>query len=80
MNISEHITISIELTPDERERFEQLAHRQGFAEITEYLHHLMVQDLDLVDEDLTDTNPEDSFREGWADIVAGRVHLASALW
>lgn len=80
MNISEHVTISIELTLDEHEKFERLAHKQGFTALTDYVQHLMLQDLDVEDEELSDSNLEESFREGWADIVAGRVHPASALW
>lgn len=80
MNISEHITISIELTPDEHEKFERLARKQGFTELTDYLQHIMLQDLELEDEAQDDLTPEDIFREGWSDIVAGRVHPASALW
>ena len=78
MNISEHVTISIELTPDERDKFEQLARKQGYNALTDYLHHIIMQDLVLEDEE--ELNPEAAFREGWADIVSGRVHPESALW
>lgn len=80
MNISEHVTISIELTPDEHEKLADLARKQGYDALTDYLRHLMTQDLELDDDNLEEINPEAAFREGWADIVAGRVYPASALW
>jgi len=79
MNISEHVTISIELTPDERDKFERLARKQGYNALTDYLHHIMMQDLAL-DDDQEELSPEAAFREGWADIVAGRVYPAASLW
>jgi hypothetical protein len=79
MNISEHVTISIELTTEEHVKVEQVARKQGYTGLTDYLYHLITQDLGLeVVED--DPNIEAAFREGWADIVAGRVYPASALW
>ena len=78
MNISEHVTISIELTPDERDKFERLARKQGYNALTDYLHHIMMQDLAL-DDDQEELSPEAAFREGWADIVAGRVYPAASL-
>ena len=80
MNVSEHVTISIELTSEEYDKFERLARKQGYRALTDYLHHVMMQDLTLEDEQQETPNPEAAFREGWADIVAGRVHPASALW
>ena len=80
MNISEHVTISIELTPDERDKFERLARKQGYNALTDYLHHIILQDLTLEDDDEAELSTEESFREGWADIVAGRVYPASSLW
>ncbi len=78
MNISEHVTISIELTPDEHEKLADLAKKQGYVALTDYLHHIMTQDLELEDEEKL--NPEAAFREGWSDLVAGRVYPASSLW
>jgi hypothetical protein len=78
MNISEHVTISIELTPDEHEKLADLARKQGYGVLTDYLHHIMTQDLAF--EDKEELNPEAAFREGWGDIVAGRVYPAAALW
>lgn len=80
MNISEHVTISIELTPDERDKFERLARKQGYNALTDYLHHIIMQDLTLEDDDEAELSPEEAFREGWADIVAGRVYPAASLW
>ncbi|MBA3872194.1 MAG: hypothetical protein H0X30_23860 [Anaerolineae bacterium] len=80
MNISEHVTISIELTPDERDKFERLARKQGYTVLTDYLHHIMMQDLALENDNQEELSPEATFREGWADIVAGRVYPASSLW
>ena len=79
MNISEHVTISIELTLDERDKFERLARKQGYTALTDYLHHIIMQDFVLEDAD-EELSPEAAFREGWADIVAGRVYPASSLW
>ncbi len=80
MNISEHVTISIELTPDEHEKLADLARKQGYDALKDYLHHIMMQDLTLEVEDQEDLNPEAAFREGWADIMAGRVYPALSLW
>ncbi|MBI1280931.1 MAG: hypothetical protein GC179_22595 [Anaerolineaceae bacterium] len=77
MNISEHVTISIELTPDEHEKLADLARKQGYDALTDYLRHIMTQDL-VIDE--AGDDPEIAFEEGWSDIVAGRVYPASALW
>ncbi len=40
----------------------------------------MMQDLALENEDQEELSPEAAFREGWTDIVAGRVYPASSLW
>jgi len=80
MNISEHVTISIELTPTEHEKPANLARQQGYDALTDYLRHLMTQDLELDDDNSEEISPEAAFREGWADIVAGRVYPASLLW
>ena len=80
MNISEHVTISIELTPDERDKLERLARKQGYTALTDYLHHIMMQDLALENDNQEELSPDAAFREGWTDIVAGRVYPASSLW
>lgn len=75
MNISERTIISIELTAEERRQIEDIAHDLGYNELGNYVRHL----LGLGDSDDA-LNPEDGFREGWQDIVEGRVYPASALW
>ena len=76
MNISERTVISIELNAEERRHIEDIAHNLGYDELANYVRHL----LGLDDSDDEALNPEDGFREGWQDIVEGRVYPASALW
>ena len=42
--------------------------------------HEKLANLDVEEEDQMPLNPEVAFREGWSDIVAGRVYPASSLW
>ncbi|MEZ4671777.1 MAG: hypothetical protein R3E39_28060 [Anaerolineae bacterium] len=75
MNISERTIISIELTADERRRIEEIAHNLGYDQLGNYVRHLLG-----MDDEGEAVNPEDGFREGWQDMVAGRVYPASSLW
>lgn len=78
MNISERTIISIELTAQERRQIEGIARGLGYDELGNYVRHLL--GLDYGDDEDDPLNPEDGFREGWQDIVEGRVYPASALW
>jgi hypothetical protein len=71
--MSEKITLMIDVTPEERQRIENLARQHGFDTPGEYL-------LSLVEEDKpTKEELINGFREGWAAAMKGDTIPASKL-
>ena len=80
------VDLVISLTPEERERIEELAHRRGFQASDDYLRALV--DFDAAqhgesapfetDEALGD--PVEGFREGWAQAMHGETLSEEEFW
>ena len=73
-------TLVIDLTVEERQRIETLAHKRGYAEPQDYL-------LALVDSDAESDQPIDEksqliadFRQAWHEAMTGDIHPIEELW
>ena len=67
------VTLTIDVTPEERQRIEDRARQHGFASPGEYLLSLVEEDEPTKEELLN------SFREGWAAAMNGDTIPASKL-
>lgn len=76
------VTLTIELTTDERERIEQLAHQRGFSIPGDYL--LALAEIDakaqVDDQELTKDELIENFRQGWREAMRGEVYPIETLW
>jgi hypothetical protein len=80
MVLPESQLITVEVTSEKHQKIEELARREGYDAVEEYLRHLIdlaVEETEAVDDDV---DPAELFREGWRDIVTGNTVPASALW
>lgn len=79
--MSEHVELVLELTPEDRQRIERLAHERGYAQA--YL--LALVDSDEIDE-ATESHEDEKeqllvdFREAWHDAMTGNTRPVSELW
>lgn len=73
--MSDRVEVVLELTPDDRQRIETLAHKRGYDAVSEYILSLIE-----ADEEEDDYDPVEAFREAWHDAMTGNTLPASALW
>jgi hypothetical protein len=76
--MSDKIALTIDVTPEQRERIEHLAHQHGFDTPSEYLLSLVESDLE-VDEEETKEQILEEFRQGWRAAMNGETIPASEL-
>jgi hypothetical protein len=80
------VDLVIPLTPEEREKFEALAHRRGFRASDDYVRALVEFDAQQhgeaapfeTDEELGD--PIEGFRIGWAQAMRGETLSEEEFW
>lgn len=70
------------ISPGLRDQIEQLSLDEQLA-LLEFLSHkirkmVQLDEVSLADDE--DVNPEELFREGWADAMEGRTHPIDTLW
>jgi Arc/MetJ-type ribon-helix-helix transcriptional regulator len=75
MTNQELVALTIELTREQKQQIEQLAHERGFESASEYVLSLVTQD---AEEDAID--PEESFRRGWHEAMTGKTRPIEAVW
>jgi hypothetical protein len=73
-------TLVIDLTVEERQRIEMLAHKRGYAEPQDYL--LALVNLDADSDQITDEKTQliADFREAWHDALSGNIRPIEELW
>ena len=79
----ELVDLSIRITPKQLEQIQELAKRQGYNDLNEYLRALIEADAKMHGEALElddDEDPIEGFREGWRDAMTGNSYPASTLW
>lgn len=83
--MTDQVDLIIPLTPEEREKFEALAHRRGFRRSDDYVRALVEFDAKQHGEvapfeadELSD--PIESFRIGWAQAMRGEVLTEEEFW
>ncbi len=70
--------VILNITLEERERLESLAHQRGYEQLSDYLLALAEADAEALVEE--DEDPVEGFREGWRDIMTGNTFPISTLW
>jgi hypothetical protein len=69
------LTVTLDITPEEKQQIEVLVNRSGYKTINEYVLALVQSELDAQDE-----NPVQGFREGWRDAMTGNTFPLDTLW
>jgi hypothetical protein len=75
-------TITIQITLEQRQKISQLAQRQGYEAIDDYLRSLIEADAQAQGEmlDLDHYDAELAFEEAWQDVVNGNTYPVATLW
>jgi hypothetical protein len=70
----------IDLTVEERQRIETLAHKRGYAEPQDYL--LALVNIDAESNPILDEKSQliADFREAWHDAMSGNIRPIEELW
>jgi hypothetical protein len=80
----ELVDLGIRITPRQHEQIQELAKRQGYDDLNEYLRALIEADAQAHGEALAldddNEDPIEGFREGWRDAMTGNTYPASTLW
>jgi Arc/MetJ-type ribon-helix-helix transcriptional regulator len=79
----EFVDLGIRITPKQRDQIQELAQRQGYEDLDDYLRALIEADAKMHGEALAlddDEDPIEGFREGWRDALTGNIYPASSLW
>lgn len=63
------------LSENELEEYEAIAHQRGYKSLRDYMRVLIEKDAETpeVDDDDELLDPEESFRQAWADAMEGRT-------
>jgi hypothetical protein len=70
--------LTIQVTREQKQRIEQIAHERGFQSADEYVLALVMRNVEEEMDAVVD--PIELFREGWKDVVEGNTYPASTLW
>jgi len=71
--MSDKVAVTVDLTKQEYERIEALAHEKGYEAVGEYL-------LSLAVDEQTQEELAEEFRQGWLAAKNGKTIPASKLW
>lgn len=77
--MTDKITLTIDLTPEENQRIEDLAHQSGFETPADYVHALVSNVLAEHDFD-TQAGIMSGLRASWHQAVTGETRPISELW
>ena len=72
--MTDNVSLVLDLTPEERQRIEELARRRGYEAPADYLKALIESDAD------EDDDPVAAFRQSWHEAMTGQTHPVSTLW
>lgn len=78
--MADKIALVIDLTVEERQRIETLAHKRGYAEPQDYL--LALVNFDAESDQTIDEKSQliADFREAWQDAMSGNIRPIEELW
>jgi hypothetical protein len=72
------VSLVIDLTPEERQRIEDLARQRGYEAPADYLKALVESDAE--EDEGFDEDPVAAFRQSWHEAMTGQTHPVSTLW
>jgi len=75
--VSDRVELTIDLTPEEHQQIEELAHQRGYNTPAEYVRALIEFAAEAQDETLP---LADRFRHSLQDALAGKTYPISTLW
>ena len=76
--MADKVAITINLTPEEHHRIEELARRRGYAAPADYLKALIESDAE--EDEYFDQDPQAAFRQAWHEAMTGQTQPISNLW
>lgn len=81
--MTDNITLSIDLTPEEHRRAEELAHQRGYVALSDYVRALIETDAIIQAEEFDLDTKEGvmaALKESWHQAMTGHTIPASKLW
>ena len=76
--MTDKFALTLELTPEEKARIQELAHRRGYDDLEAYLMALI--EWDAEDDEDFDEDPKAAFRQAWHEAMTGQTYPVSTLW
>lgn len=70
--------LTLDLTPEERQKIEELARQRGYTAPADYIKALVESDAE--DDEDFDEDPAATFRQAWHEAMTGQTHPVSTLW